>query len=75
MKKLAVSALAGLIMTSAALVFPAAASAAVPHTMDECYQDYQECRENALNLDAPWWKVTIILTVCDIGLGKCALHL
>jgi hypothetical protein len=74
MKKLAASALAGLVLVSAALVFPTAA-AAMAHTMDECYLDHQECRENALNLDAPWWKVMVILTVCDIALGKCALHL
>ena len=72
MKKLAVLALSGLVLISAALVFP---SAAVGRDIDACYRNHQECRENALNLDAPWYKVTIILTVCDLALGKCILGL
>jgi len=72
MKKLAVLALAGLVLVSAALFFP---SAAAGRDLDECYRDHQRCRENALNLDAPWYKVTIILTVCDLALGKCILAL
>ena len=72
MKKLAVLALAGLVLVSAALFFPTAVAA---HDVDDCYKDHQDCRENALNLDAPWWKVMVILTVCDIALGKCALNL
>ncbi len=72
MKKLAVLALAGLVLVSAALVLP---SAAAGRDIDACYRNHQECRENALNLDAPWYKVTIILTVCDLALGKCILGL
>jgi len=80
MKKLTVLALAGLVLVSAALFFPlttvaAAATSTHEHSMDECYSDYERCRENALDLDAPWWKVMVILTVCDVALGKCALHL
>jgi len=70
MKKLAVLALAGLVLVSAALFFPTAAAA---HDVNECYRDHLDCRENALELDAPWYKVMLILTVCDIALGKCAL--
>jgi len=29
----------------------------------------------ALNLDEPWYKVALMLTVCDIAFGKCALGL
>jgi hypothetical protein len=72
MKKLAVLALAGLVLVSAALFLPTAVAA---HDVNECYENHQDCRENALNLDAPWWKVMVILTVCDIALGKCALAL
>ena len=72
MKMLAVLALAGLVLVSAALFFPTSLAA---HNVNECYRDHQDCRENALNLDAPWYKIMLILTVCDIALGKCALGL
>jgi hypothetical protein len=72
MKKLAVLALAGLVLVSAALFFPTLLAA---HDVNECFENHQDCRENALNLDAPWYKVMLILTVCDLALGKCALAL
>ena len=72
MKKLAVFTLAVLVLVSAVLFFPTSLAA---HDVNECYKNHQDCRENALNLDAPWYKVMIILTVCDFALGKCALAL
>ena len=72
MKKLAVLALAGLVLVSAAFFFPTSLAA---HDVNECFTNHQDCRENALNMDAPWFKVMLILTVCDIALGKCALAL
>lgn len=72
MKKLAVLALAGLVLVSAALFFPTSLAA---HDVNECFGNHQDCRENAFNLDASWFKVMLILTVCDIALGKCALAL
>jgi hypothetical protein len=72
MKKLAVLALAGLVLVSAALFFPTSLAA---HDVNECFENHQDCRENTLNLDAPWYKVMLILTVCDFALGKCALAL
>ena len=72
MKKLAVFTLAVLVLVSAALFFPTSLAA---HDINECFENHQECRENALNLDAPWYKVMFILTVCDLALGKCALAL
>ena len=70
MKKTLPLALAGLMLLSAALYFPTAVSA---HDVNECYRDHQVCRERALNLDAPWTKVALALTVCDVALGKCIL--
>lgn len=70
MKKLLLLALAGLVLLSSAIVFPLAVSA---HDVNECYRDHQTCRERALNMDAPWTKVALTLTVCDIALGKCIL--
>jgi len=72
MKKLAALTLSGLVIVSAALYFPMSLAA---HDVNECYKDHLDCRVNALNLDAPWYKVMIILTVCDVALGKCALGL
>ena len=74
MKKLAVLALAGLVLVSAAFVFPASLAARNVN-INECFTNHQDCREHALNMDAPWFKVMLILTVCDIALGKCALGL
>lgn len=72
MKKLTAFALAGLVIISAALYFPMAAAA---HDVDHCDKDHLVCRENALNMDAPWYKVMLVLTVCDIALGKCILNI
>jgi len=70
MKKLAVMALAGLILVSAVLFFPASAAAS---EVDGCFSEHQRCRENAFNLDAPWYQVMLVLTLCDLALGKCIL--
>jgi hypothetical protein len=70
MKKVLLLALAGLIFLSSALFFPLSVSA---HDVNECYRDHQVCRERAMAMDAPWTKVAILLTVCDLALGKCIL--
>ena len=72
MKKGIPLALAGLILLSAALYFPKPARG---HDVGECYRDHDVCRERALAMDAPWTKVALFLTVCDVGLGKCILAL
>jgi hypothetical protein len=70
MKRKLPLALAGLMLLSAAPNFPTAVSG---HDVNECYRDHQVCRERALAMDAPWTKVALTLTVCDIALGKCIL--
>jgi len=72
MKKACLWALAGLVLLSSVLFFPLSLSA---HDMNECYRDHHICRERALALDAPWTKIALMLTVCDLGLGKCILDL
>lgn len=72
MKKLIVVALAGLVLLSAVLFFPPSAAAV---EVERCFRDHMTCRENALNLDAPWYQVTLFLTLCDLALGKCILDL
>jgi hypothetical protein len=70
MKKIFLLGLAGLMLLSSVLFFPLAVSG---HDVNECYGDHQACRERALAMDAPWTKVALALTVCDIALGKCIL--
>ena len=70
MKKVLLLAMAGLILVSAALFFPVTLRA---HDVTECYRDHTACREHAMNMEAPWVKVALALTFCDIALGKCIL--
>lgn len=70
MKKLAVVALAGLVLFSSVLFFPASVAA---NEVGGCFDGHQTCRENAFNLDAPWYQVTLFLTLCDLALAKCIL--
>lgn len=70
MKRTLPLALAGLMLLSAALYYPTAVRG---HDVNECYRDHQVCRERALAMDAPWTKVALALTVCDVALGKCIL--
>jgi hypothetical protein len=70
MKKLAILALAGLIFFSAGLSYAAAPGL---NNQTDCNGNHMKCREYTLNLDAPWYKVMVLLTACDIAFGKCML--
>jgi hypothetical protein len=72
MKKLAVLALAGLALATVTATF-----AMLPEVNEQslCNKNHSECREYTLNLDEPWYKVMVLLTLCDIAFGKCALGL
>jgi hypothetical protein len=72
MKKLAILGLAGLILMSAAVSFAAAPAL---NNQTDCNTNHMKCREYCLNLDAPWYKVMVMLTACDIAFGKCMLGL
>lgn len=65
MKKLLILSLAGLILVTAA--------APAVNNQDECNKNHRKCREYALNLDEPWYKVAVMLTACDIAFGKCMM--
>lgn len=41
---------------------------------DYCYDEWERCRERALESDAGWIKTTLMLTACDIALFKCILN-
>jgi hypothetical protein len=51
------------------LWFPRASFAHAGH----CFDDWQTCRTRALQTDDGWIRTTLILTVCDVSLGKCLL--
>ena len=71
MKRAVALALTGLCLLSSFLFFPQAAQGRVA---DECYSNWSRCRVNAFNMDVSWYRMTLVLTVCDVGLGKCILE-
>lgn len=72
MRKLAILALAGLVLVTAAVSFAAAPAL---NNQTDCNTNHVKCREYTLNLDEPWYKIMVLLTACDIAFGKCALGL
>jgi len=59
------------LLAVGSLVLPLAV-AAQSHS-DHCFDEWERCRERAFESDAGWIKTTLMLTVCDIALGKCLL--
>lgn len=41
---------------------------------DYCFDEWERCRERAFEADVGWIKTTLMLTLCDLGLGKCLLQ-
>ncbi len=72
MKKAMAFGLAVLFMLSAVTYFAPPLQAQLS-TPDMCYNNWNRCRARALDLDVAWWKVAVLLTICDIALGKCLL--
>lgn len=70
MKKAVALALAGLVMFSVVCLFPRAAEA---RDSAVCYRNYGTCRAGAFGMDVGWVRTTLLLTVCDLGLGRCLL--
>jgi hypothetical protein len=70
MKKTIAVALAGICLLSlvAVLSLPAAGQ---DRGIDRCFNNYERCRQRAFNMDVSWVKMTIVLTGCDIGFGRC----
>jgi hypothetical protein len=40
---------------------------------DACYNNWEACRRRAFESDEGVIRTTLMLTVCDVGLGKCIL--
>lgn len=72
MRKLAILALAGLVLVTAAVSFAAAPAL---NNQTDCNGNHMKCREYTLNIDEPWYKVMVLLTACDIAFGKCMMGL
>ncbi len=70
MKKAVALALAGLVMFSVVCFFPGLAEA---RDSGQCYRNHSVCRANAFNLNMGWFRTSLYLTVCDVGLGRCLL--
>ncbi len=70
MKRFVALALTGLLLVAALVLMPIKAAA---HDVAECYKDHAACRAQALEMNASWFKIALVLTVCDIALGKCIL--
>ncbi len=72
MKKLAILALAGLILVAAAVPF---ATAREVNNQSDCNSNHVKCREYVFMLDEPWYKMAVMLTGCDVAFGKCMLSI
>ncbi len=70
MKKAIVLTLAAMFVLSAFL-WPSRAAANTP--AGDCFDSYEECRARALDSNQGWFRVAIMLTVCDLALGRCLL--
>ncbi len=42
---------------------------------DQCFNEWERCRERALESDAGVIKTTLMLTACDIALFRCILYM
>ena len=72
MKKLALLVLAGLVLFAAGMPL---ASGSDLNNQSICNINHTRCREYVLTIDAPWYKVMVLLTACDIAFGKCMLSI
>ena len=65
-----------LLLLSAILVTTALVTVAESRrrTMEECFNDWEGCRIQALARDASVIQTTMMLTVCDIALGWCIFY-
>jgi hypothetical protein len=71
MKKAIVLTLAAVFFLSAFLPLPGAAPDDT--AADKCHDSWEACRDRSLNSDDGWFRVAVMLTVCDLALGKCLL--
>lgn len=68
MKRTFSLALVFLVLFSAAMFFPRQAGAG---SVDGCFSNHSRCRQLALGSDAGWFRMTLMLTACDLAFGVC----
>lgn len=68
-KAIALALAAGFVLSFFVLFVPQAVS----HDADYCYDNWERCRNRAFESDEGWFRKAIMLTVCDLALGKCLL--
>ena len=73
MKKAIALSLAVALLLTAALYFPKSAGAQTRSA--GCYREWNGCRTGAFEQDVSWLRLTLFLTLCDVGLGRCLLAL
>lgn len=69
MKKTIASALVAVIFLGVLLFLPRASFA----DSDYCYDNWERCRVRAMESNEGWFRKAIMLTICDLALGKCLL--
>ncbi len=67
MKKAVALTLAAALFLGVFLFLPRASFA----DADDCYDYWERCRARAFEADVGWVKTTLMLTMCDIALGRC----
>lgn len=72
MKRVLALLLLSIVVVTAALVVTA--TARPPRTIGQCYDNWEACRIEALSRDATVIQTTLMLTVCDIALGRCIIY-
>jgi len=66
-----------IMLLSAVLVataFVGTWASAPRRTIGQCYDTWEACRTEAFARDASVIQTTLMLTLCDIGLGRCILY-
>jgi len=69
MKKAIALALAAGLFLGIFLFLPRASFA----DADYCYDNWERCRHRAFESNEGWFRKAIMLTVCDLALGRCLL--
>jgi len=72
MKKAIALTLSIIFILSVFLFFPKRSEA---READWCWDNWGTCRERAFAADMGVLRMTLALTACDIGLGKCLMQL
>jgi len=72
MKKAIALALAAALMFAAVILIPRSLFAGGG---SDCERERQSCREDVLGNDEGWLRTMLMLSVCDIGWGKCVLRI